>query len=122
MTRFLADENLPRACVRRLRNAGYDVEYVVETSAGSFDPTVMERAGQAGRILLTADRDFGTLIYAHARPSPPGVVYLRLGNESSAVVADALIAVLSSDRGFAGQFTTVSGSGRVRQRPLPPLQ
>jgi predicted nuclease of predicted toxin-antitoxin system len=117
---FLADQNIPRLCVRRLREAGYDVESVAEQAPGASDPDVMASAGRAGRILLTEDRDFGDLIYARRQPSPPGVVYLRLGSDPPGVVADALLRVLSSEREFVGWFTTVSGSGRVRQRPLPP--
>ena len=119
MYRFLADENIPRLCVRRLRDSGFDVAYMVDAGSGSLDPAVMTRAGEDGRILITEDRDFGTLIYAHAHPSPPGVIYLRLGTDPPDTVSAALLSVVSSGRVLAGQFTTVGGGGRVRQRPLP---
>ena len=117
--RYLADENIPRVCVTRLLDAGFDVEYVVDRGAGSPDSAVMRRAGEDGRILITEDRDFGALIYAHAQPSPAGVLYLRLGAEPPDAVADAVLHVAASGLPLAGQFTTVSGDGRVRQRPLP---
>ena len=117
--RFLADENLPRVCVKRLRELGFDVEYVVDRGAGSLDPAVMGRAGETGRLLITEDRDFGTLVYAHHHPSPPGVIYLRLGDARAEEVADVLLAVVRSGLELIGLFTTVNMNGRVRQRPLP---
>lgn len=92
---------------------------MADRGAGSADPDVMERAGETERILVTEDRDFGALVYAHRHPAPPGVVYLRLGDARSAEVAEALLTVVRSDLILAGQFTTVSTNGRVRQRPLP---
>ncbi len=59
---ILADENIPRPVIHRLREAGFEVISMQETGAGTLDPQVLERAG--GALLLTSDRDFGNLVYA----------------------------------------------------------
>ena len=118
--RLLADENIPGPIVRRLRVDGHDVVYVAEVGHGEEDPEVLDRAGRGGRLLLTEDRDFGQLVYLQQRPAAPGVVYLRLGDVPLQVSVDAVAQVLSSGLVLEGQFTIVSGTGRVRQRPLPP--
>lgn len=119
MHRLLIDENVPYPCVMRLRAAGFDVTSVAETARSALDPAVMEEAAREGRILVTEDRDFGALIYAHRYPAPKGVLYVRLGNEPAAVVSDLLLGVLRSHPMLDGHFTTATPDGRLRQRPLP---
>ena len=75
--RFLADESVERPVVVRLRNAGYDVSYVSETQPGAPDDNVLRQASRELRILVTNDKDFGTLAFLQRRASA-GVVLLRL--------------------------------------------
>ena len=60
--KLLVDDNNPRLCVERLCQAGHDVAYVAETGSGQKDPNVLQRAGSEARLLITEDRDFGTLV------------------------------------------------------------
>ena len=117
---LLADENIPGPIVRRLRAEGHDVAYVAEAGHGEGDPDVLVRAGRGGRLLLTEDRDFGQLVYLQRRPAAPGVVYLRLGDVPLAASIEVVSGLFASGVVLAGRFTTVTGTGRVRQRPLPP--
>jgi predicted nuclease of predicted toxin-antitoxin system len=64
--RFLADENVSRHVIERLRNAGHDVTAVAETRAGASDEEVLNAADADGRILITEDRDFGEMVFANA--------------------------------------------------------
>ena len=75
--RFLADESVERPVVIRLRDAGYDVSYVSEAHPGAPDDIVLDQATRELRILLTNDKDFGTLAFLQRRASA-GVVLLRL--------------------------------------------
>ena len=59
MMRFLAEENVSRLVVARLRAAGLDVTAIGETSSGALDNDVLATASREGRILITEDRDFG---------------------------------------------------------------
>ena len=116
---LLADECVPAPVVRRLRADGFDVEYVAEDAPGIVDPDVLARAGRGGRFLLTEDRDFGQLVYLQRTPASPGVIYLRIGDAPLAEFAETVARVLASDLTFSERFTTIVGSGRARQRPLP---
>ena len=59
--KFLADECCDRDLVGALRNAGYDVLYVLELKPGATDDEVLALAFDQRRILLTEDKDFGEL-------------------------------------------------------------
>jgi predicted nuclease of predicted toxin-antitoxin system len=59
---FLADENVSRRVVERLRADGHDVISVAQSGQGIPDKHVVEMANADGRILITEDRDFGELV------------------------------------------------------------
>ncbi|GAA6742922.1 MULTISPECIES: DUF5615 family PIN-like protein [Thermus] len=64
--RFLADENLPLASVHLLRNRGFVVLAVVETSPGIPDGEVWALAAKHDAVLLTLDLDFGQLYQSYS--------------------------------------------------------
>ena len=76
MVQLLADESVDGAVVAALRQAGYSVTYVAEMAAGVLDSTVLEMANQSGGLLLTADTNFGELVF-HKKQIHTGVVLLR---------------------------------------------
>ena len=60
---IVADESVDKQIVERLRDDGYNVLYVAELDPGIDDETVLSRSRQMNAILLTADKDFGELIF-----------------------------------------------------------
>jgi predicted nuclease of predicted toxin-antitoxin system len=62
---FVADENVPRRVLDRLRMSGYDVVSIQESLSGISDHAVLKVAESQHRILITADRDFGELTVRH---------------------------------------------------------
>ncbi|VVB94115.1 Uncharacterised protein [uncultured archaeon] len=74
---FLADENVDRQIVERLRHENYDVRYSAETDAGISDDEVLDLANREELLLLTADKDFGELVFRQ-RKITCGVVLIRL--------------------------------------------
>jgi len=74
--RFLADESCDFAAVRALRAAGHDVLAVSEFQQRSVDEELMALALGEERILITEDKDFGTLTFASQHESH-GVILLR---------------------------------------------
>ncbi|MCX7839148.1 MAG: DUF5615 family PIN-like protein, partial [Anaerolineae bacterium] len=60
---FLADESVDRQIVERLRQDGHRVWYVAEMKPGISDDSVLALANQEPAILLTADKDFGEMVF-----------------------------------------------------------
>ena len=75
--KIVADENIDKEIVDRLRADGHDVLYVAEAEPGIDDQTVLGRSLQADRVLLTADKDFGDLVFRQ-RLLHSGVLLVRL--------------------------------------------
>jgi predicted nuclease of predicted toxin-antitoxin system len=61
--KLIADEGLDKPIVDVLRNAGFDVLYVLETNQGANDELILAIANSEHRILLTQDKDFGELVF-----------------------------------------------------------
>lgn len=117
--RFLADENIHADLVAWLRSVGHDVSYAAETMPSDPDDSVLRRAREQFRILVTDDKDFGDLV-VHRRLSSAGVLLLRLRSPSVPERIRRLQAVWPSiEGGLQGSFTVVSDR-RVRVRPIPP--
>jgi predicted nuclease of predicted toxin-antitoxin system len=73
---FLADESVDRQIVERLRIDGHSVWYVADTDPGVSNGDVFEMANQKNAVLLSADKDFGELVF-HQRLISQGVVLIR---------------------------------------------
>ncbi len=115
---FLADESCAGPVIHALREAGYDVLAIAEVEAGATDEHVLDRALAERRVLVTEDRDFGNLVYAHGRSSA-GVILLRFHNRARQAKPATLVeavAVLGSR--LQNAFTVVE-PGRVRISPVP---
>ncbi|MEA2879098.1 MAG: hypothetical protein QOF14_4294 [Hyphomicrobiales bacterium] len=119
MMRFLADENVSRLVIERLRNEGHDVVSVAETTPGAPDDDILKAADAAGRILITEDGDFGEMVIRQ-RLSPQGVILLELDRLTNATEADVVAEVISTHaERLAGNLVVVE-PGRIRVRPLRP--
>lgn len=66
---FLADESCDFLLVKTLREAGHDVLAVSEIKPRAEDSDVIRLSVRERRILLTEDKDFGQLVYAHGQSS-----------------------------------------------------
>ena len=115
--RFLADENISRLVVERLRASGFDVASVAATSPGASDNDVLAKASSEGRILITEDRDFGEMV-VRQRLAVRGVVLLELDRLSNAAEAELVTALLSANANKLVGKLVVIEPGRVRIRPL----
>ena len=120
--RFLADENIPRPSVARIRDAGHDVLSMSEERPEAADRDVLALATETGRILITFDRDYGDLIFHRGLPGTAGVVYLRFIAASPLDAAARLLALVARPgTSLEGVYTTLRGDDpEPRQRPIPP--
>lgn len=113
---LLADESVDRPIVERLRADNHSVVYVAELDPGVSDDGVLERANHSGMLLVTADRDFGELVFRLGRIHA-GVVLIRLTGLSSEAKANVVSRVFA-ERGneLVSAFSVISpGSLRIRR-------
>jgi len=115
--RFLADENISRLVIERLRVDGFDVVSIGETQAGAPDRVVLELADAEGWILITEDRDFGELIIRQLE-DVRGLILLELDRVSNAAEAEAVAEVIRSHADKLPGNLVVIEPGRIRLRPL----
>jgi predicted nuclease of predicted toxin-antitoxin system len=118
---LLVDECFPKSVVRGLQQRGHDVTWATSVCRSAVDEMVLARATAEGRVVITEDRDFGTLVFRDALPAI-GVVTVH-GSEFSGGIKEAAEAICEQiDRlgqTLVGSLTTIS-PGRVRQRLLEP--
>ena len=74
---FVADEGVDRQIVERLRFDGHRVAYVAEMSPGITDEAVLLESRISASVLITADKDFGELVFRQGQAST-GVLLIRL--------------------------------------------
>ena len=67
---LLADESVDAPIVERLRTDGHSVAYVAEMSPSIANEEVLERANTDPCPLVTADKDFGELVFRLPGLSP----------------------------------------------------
>lgn len=113
---FFADESVDHPIVVRLREDGYAVLAVAEITPSISDETVLVRANQRGDLVLTADKDFGEMVFRQ-RQVTAGVVLIRLAGLSTEVKVRIVSGVIREHEAeMAGAFTVIS-PGMVRIRP-----
>lgn len=116
---FLADENVPRPIIERLRMGGLRVYTIAEKSAGIADADVLAVANQGGLILITQDQDFGELPILRQAPVA-GVVLLALARLPLKAQVERVAGFFAAadHPNLGGKFTVIE-PGRVRARSLP---
>ena len=113
---FLADESVDRQIVERLRLDGHLVAYVAEMSPGIMDDTVLMESRISESVLITADKDFGELVFRQGQAST-GVLLIRLWGLGPAMKA-AVVSESIQEHGqeLAGAFAVLSpGNIRIRR-------
>ena len=114
---FLADENVDRQIVERLRQDGHAVTAVAEMAPGIADPAVLAAANASASVLLTADKDFGEIVFRQRRWSG-GIILIRLAGLSPEAKALMVGSVVSNHAAeLVEAFTVVTRRAvRIRRR------
>lgn len=90
------DENIPVRVGTILREMGHDADTVVEEGLnGREDGVILEAASEAERMVITLDRGFP--VAANLSAIHPGVVVLRLLDQSVPAILRVVHAFLSSE-------------------------
>ena len=112
---FVADESIDQPIVENLRQDGHDVVSIAELSPSLSDEQVLNDANSRGAILLTADKDFGELVFRQNQIHN-GVILIRLsglGLEAKAQTVSQTIKQHAHE--LTGAFCVISaGSVRIR--------
>jgi predicted nuclease of predicted toxin-antitoxin system len=114
---LVANEGVDRPVVERLRQDGHDVVYVAELSPSITDEEILQQANARSAVLLTADKDFGELVFRQGLVHS-GVVLLRLAGLANVTKAE-IVAEVCRDRTaeLIGAFSVVSpGQVRIRRK------
>lgn len=116
--KFLLDADMPRSSAEVIRALGLDVEDVRDLGMRySADIDIIEYAQKDGRVVVTRDLDFGSVLQY---PTHPGTIILRLPSEYTArEINDALREFLRSvKRQILKEAIVIVEIGRYRRRPL----
>jgi predicted nuclease of predicted toxin-antitoxin system len=120
--KFLLDMGVSNSCAKWLANFGHECVHLRNLNLHKLpDDEIIELAKIEGRIILTCDLDFGTLMAA-SQYALPSVITFRLANLTPASICERLEVILKeiSENDFAtGIFVTVNERKyRVRRLPI----
>ncbi|MGL4465201.1 MAG: DUF5615 family PIN-like protein [Planctomycetia bacterium] len=114
---LVADENIDRGIVERLRRDGHTVVWIAEASPSASDEDVLRRAADGGAMLVTEDKDFGELVYRRGL-SHAGVLLIRLEGLDNAAKAETVSqAVREVAAELPGAFAVVAADSVRLRRP-----
>ncbi len=106
--RLIVDECTGPVVAKWLRHQNHDVISVFDEIRGADDRTIIQKAFEQNRILITNDKDFGELIFREKKPHG-GVVLLRLEDERAANKIAVLKHLLEKyENSLPGNFIVVT--------------
>ncbi len=116
--RVKVDENLPATVASLLRERGFEADTVIEEGLlGATDEALLAAVQEQDRMIVTLDRGFGD-IRRYPPGSHPGIVVLRLADESALAARAAIVQLLDNHdlEDLTGTITVVQhGSLRIRR-------
>jgi predicted nuclease of predicted toxin-antitoxin system len=114
--KILADESVDVDIVIRLRQDGHDVGYVAEMNPGIMDEEVLILASEESTLLLTADKDFGELIFRQGYVKR-GIVLYRLSGLSRTEKAEIIsLAIAEHGEELLESFSVITEKAiRIRK-------
>lgn len=104
-----------------LREAGHDAAHVRDYGMQAApDEQVMDRARDEGRVLISADTDFGTLLSRQHAAAPSVMLVRRLVGRRAKDMTEVILANLTAVEGdLAIGAVVVLGDDTLRVRRLP---
>src|SRR5262245_44797102 len=114
---LVADESVDRQIVERLRQDGHNVFYIADDEPSISDNTVLDRANEKTALLITADKDFGEIVFRDQRLSSGGVVLLRLAGLSVEKKAEIVSDAFRDHKSELSRHFCVIAPGNIRIRP-----
>lgn len=118
--KFLADVNIDRRIIDRLRAEGHDVLWIVERNRELDDISLLRLAWQEGAIILTNDKDFQRHILRENHQTH-GLIWLRLGivrMSRTQQIERTLQAIRTFQDSLSGRVTAIYPD-RIEQVSIP---
>ena len=114
--KFLADESVDSPIVKKLRSKGYYVKYILEDNHGITDIEVLKISQNYNLLLITADKDFGELIY-RLKKLNNGVILYRLSGLSNIEKQNLIIKMIDKySEKIENSFTVITKTHiRIKQ-------
>ena len=118
--KFLIDESLQQRLVGLLVEAGHDTVHVADLGLfGTSDAQVMAAAVRSGRVLVTADTDFGNLLALSGDLMPSVILMRRPGRRAEERCAAILRTLGAAGQSLENGAMVVVEPQRIRVRFLP---
>lgn len=110
--RLLIDSCVSKFAVNDLRRNGHDLIWIPEEGTDPGDTEILNRAYQEDRILVTADKDFGDLVFVFQKPHP---AIIRLVNLQAKEQGPIILNVLEKYEPYLGKLPILTvNKNRVR--------
>jgi predicted nuclease of predicted toxin-antitoxin system len=119
--KLLLDQGLPRSAALLLRAAGHDADHVGERGyATAADSAILTLAAAEGRVIVTLDADFHTLL-ALTGATAPSVIRVRiegLRGEALTALVQSVLAQAQAELAVGAVVTVQERRLRIRRLPL----
>lgn len=116
--KLLADAHISLAICDFLKSLQHDCVHAEQVSPGMTDAAILRLATQESRVVLTADKDFGELIYRQRTPAV-GVVLLRFRVAAESDRTELFKSHWPAIEKAVTGHLVVATNRRVRRTPLP---
>ncbi|MFT5365894.1 MAG: putative nuclease of putative toxin-antitoxin system [Candidatus Latescibacterota bacterium] len=117
--KLFLDQDVYAITIRFLQSLNHNILTAAESgNARTPDIDLLKLAQSQGRILITRDRDFGSLVFLSQINA--GVIYLRMSTSNQDAIHDELAHVLQTypEEELCNAFVVIE-AGRHRYRKLP---
>lgn len=110
---IIADENLHQRFIDRLIAEGYDLFSIREELSGISDFEVASLAKYKQGLVITEDKDFGELVYAH-NVKGISIIFLRYDKADLDVVTESLLGIVREYNGKADNYFITITATKIR--------